>query len=147
MKARTEKGRILLLEDHAALANLRRDFLMGQGYEVVCCGIGEDARRLLESQPFHLLIADVLLTSDSRQVAVCGWEVAAFAKQRGVPVILSSGRLVRLGSRELRSRGIDYLCPKPCSLHQLLCLVENALRKSAASGIRRSGTQDSVRKP
>ena len=125
-KGRTGKGRILLLEDHMALASLRRDFLIGQGYEVTCSSTGEEASRLLESRSFHLLIADALLTADGQDTKKSGWDVAMIAKARGVPVILSSGWPVRLGAKELRNRGIDYLCPKPCSLHQLLGLIENA---------------------
>jgi CheY-like chemotaxis protein len=160
---RMEKGRILLLEDHIALASLRRDFLVGHGYEVVCSKSGEDALRLLESQPFQLLVADALLApaepgDGTRRCgapppqAVSGWEVAAVAKQRGVPVILSSGWPVRLGALELRNLGVDPLCPKPCSLDQLLHVMETALTQSAAAApqtrrSRKPGTKGSVRKP
>jgi DNA-binding NtrC family response regulator len=154
-KHSTKKGRILLLEDHAALAGLRRDFLAAEGYEVVCCRSGEDAMLRLESEEFQVLVADALLTpaerwnGAARRAAsaassaaasatrsgtlagmVSGFEVAGVAKRRGVPVILSSGWPVRMGTPELHNLGIDYLCPKPCSLHQLLYLVEDAVENA-----------------
>ena len=149
--------RILLVEDHHALATLRRAFLAEQGYEVVCAGNGDDARRLLQSQRFHLVVADAMLPPPGLSAAaslatLSGWEVAAAARRRGVPVILSSGWPVRLPGRQLQELGVDYLCPKPCSLNRLLHLVEAALKKPAAvpaseRPARKPGTKGSVRKP
>ena len=116
-------GRILLVEDHEALASIRRTFLAQEGYEVVCACDGQQARRLLATDTFHLVITDSALPDLS------GWEVASAAKKRGLPVILSSGWPVRISPGQLAARGVDFLCPKPSRLRQLLALVKKALSK------------------
>ena len=114
--------RILLVEDHAAINTLRSIFLRSEGYEVVCAHDGREAHRLLETEPFHIVVTDSALPQRS------GWEVASFANKLGLPVIMSSGWPVRMSAEEVSAWGVDYLCPKPCSLNQLLLLVERALR-------------------
>jgi len=124
------------VEDHQLLANLRRDFLCQQGFEVVCAGDGRQAKRLLKERTFDLVVTDSVLPQTS------GWELAGLAKRQGLPVILSSGWPVRLSREQVAARGVDMLCPKPSSLNQLLLSVHAMLQKMG-----RPGTKGSVRKP
>lgn len=124
--------RILLVDDHEALASVRRLFLIQEGYEVVCARSGPQALRLLATDIFHLVITDSVLPELS------GWEVASTAKRRGLPVILSSGWPVRMSVGQLAPRGVDFLCPKPCRLPQLLSIVKKALRQRTAKDDRTS---------
>ena len=122
-KKRGGPARILLVEDHEPLADMRRAFLTQQGYEVVCARDGQEGCRLLESEPFDLVVTDSALPKTS------GWEVATLAKRRHLPVILSSGWPVRLRPEQMAMRGVDFVAPKPCTLGRLLSLVETALEK------------------
>ena len=115
-------NRILLVEDHLALASLRSVFLAAQGYEVICAADGQQAQRLIESEPFNVVVTDSTLPIRS------GWEVAQFAKRKELPVILSSGWPVRMSPGQVAACGVDFLCPKPCSLDQLLSVIEKALK-------------------
>jgi len=124
------RKRLLLVEDHAALLSLRSIFLTSQGYHVVCAHDALQALSFLDTQLFHLVVTDAALPGPS------GWEVAAAARRRNVPVILSSGRPAGISAEEAVSRGVDFLCPKPCSLNQLQLLVEKALRQGLTSNIR-----------
>ncbi|MGH9786556.1 MAG: response regulator [Terriglobia bacterium] len=112
--------RILLVEDHRSLAALRCAVLRGQKYAVVLTADGREACRLLESEPFDLVITDSELPSGS------GWEVARAAKKRRLPVILSTGW--PLGSR--RSRDVDYVLAKPSTMTRFLTLIHTALQKT-----------------
>jgi len=51
-------NRILLVEDHLALASLRSVFLAAQGYEVICAADGQQAQHLIESEPFNVVVTD-----------------------------------------------------------------------------------------
>ena len=117
--------RILLVEDHAPLADLRRAYLEEAGFEVICARDGKQALRLLDAEVFQVVVTDATLPDAS------GWEVASVAKQRGLPVILSSGSPVRMRAAQARTRGVDFICPKPSSLAQLRSLIQAALRKSS----------------
>lgn len=111
--------RILLVEDHPTLAALRCAMLRKQKYAVVWTGDGQEACRLLETEPFNLVVTDSVLPSGS------GWEVARAAKKRGLPVILSTGWPL-----PPQARGVDYILRKPSSLSQFLGLIQRALGKA-----------------
>jgi DNA-binding response OmpR family regulator len=124
-KARSS-GRILLVDDQEALSSVLAAFLGQEGYEVVQATKGMQALRILSKDRFHLVV------TDSKLPDISGWEVAALAKERGLPVILSSGWPVRLDAGQLAAHGVDFLCPKPCSPRQLHSIIRKALRKGKA---------------
>ncbi|MBI4464459.1 MAG: response regulator [Acidobacteria bacterium] len=124
MQEKLKPPRILLVEDHQALATMRRAVLMQHGYEVVCAADGKEACRLLYQESFDLVVTDSELPRAS------GWEVASAAKKQNLPVILSSGWPIRLTRRQIATRGVDYIAPKPCTLERLLTLIETALVKN-----------------
>ncbi|HEY7679137.1 MAG TPA: response regulator [Terriglobia bacterium] len=107
--ARSEEGRvarILLVEGHAPLAAMRRAFLIQHGYEVVWARDGQEGCRLVQSEPFDLVVTDAELPKAS------GWEVAGLAKEHALPVILSSGWPLRLRREEVAARGVDLSISK-----------------------------------
>ena len=111
--------RILLVEDHEALALLRCAILRQQGYEIVSTADGHEACRLLEQESFDLVITDAELPAGS------GWEVATVAKKQHLPVILSTGWPLRAS----HSSDVDFVIAKPSSVSDFLALVRAALQK------------------
>ena len=103
---------------------MRSAVLTLHGYEVVCAADGKQACRLLDQQSFDLVV------TDSELPKVSGWQVATAAKKQHLPVILSSGWPVRLSPQQAATRGVDFVAPKPCTLQNLLTLIETALAKS-----------------
>ena len=116
--------RILLVEDHLRLATLRRAFLADQGYDVICVADGKEACQLLRRKRFDLVL------TDAKQPKGSGWEVAAAAKKKNLPVILSSGGSHRMSQEELARSNVDFVIPKPCSTGYLLAIIRDALKKS-----------------
>ena len=112
-------ARILLVEDHPALAALRCTILSRSGHEVVCTADGEEACRLLTREVIDLVVTDAVLPKGS------GVEVAITAKKYHLPVILSSG-----WPSEKAHQVADWVIPKPCSIPEFLRLVDSALKKS-----------------
>ena len=112
-------SRILLVEDHEALAVLRCAILRQQGYEIVSTADGHEACRLLEREPFDLVVTDAELSAGS------GREVATAAKKQGLPVILSTGWPLRA----LNLPEVDFVIAKPSSVAEFLSLVHSALKK------------------
>jgi DNA-binding response OmpR family regulator len=113
--------RILLVEDHQALAALRCAVLREQQYAVVLTRDGEEACRLLETEPFDLVVTDSELPSGS------GSEVARTAKKHRLPVILSTGWPLR----SLHSKDVDFVLTKPSSITRFLALIHTALQKAS----------------
>jgi two-component system phosphate regulon response regulator PhoB len=53
--------RILVVDDEEDIAELVRYNLTSEGYHVSCTGSGEDAIRLIRSEPFDLVVLDLML--------------------------------------------------------------------------------------
>ena len=116
-------ARILLVEDHEALAVLRCAILSREGHQIVLTGDGQKACRLLAQESFDLVVTDAELPTGS------GREVAMAAQKQHVPVILSTG----WPQHAAHSPGVDFLATKPSSVGEFLSLVHSALQKAKFS--------------
>jgi DNA-binding NtrC family response regulator len=113
---------ILIVEDEAVSALAIEQILLAHGYDV--CGIaatGHDARALARSARPALALIDVRLKD-----GVIG-HIAAhdIQTQLGIPVVLMSGHSDESCARQA---GVVGFLPKPFGDHQLLRLIDAALR-------------------
>ncbi|MDF0605898.1 response regulator [Neisseriaceae bacterium TC5R-5] len=118
--------RILLVEDHLALAESVSKALTQAGFVVDCMHNGQDADHVLYTQDYALLILDLALPK------LDGWEVLKRlrARRKTLPVMM----LTAHGSVEDRVRGLnmgadDYLS-KPFDLAELEARVRALIRRS-----------------
>ncbi|MCD8130200.1 MAG: response regulator transcription factor [Lachnospiraceae bacterium] len=115
--------RILIAEDEEPIANLIRMNLKKAGYSCVWAADGEEAANFLESEPFDLVLLDIMLPK------IDGYELIGYANSLSVPVIF----LTALGSTQQKVKGLklgaeDYLT-KPFEIAELLARVEVVLRR------------------
>jgi two-component system response regulator TctD len=120
--------RLLLVEDHAELAEWIGRALTQSGYAVDVLHAGDHADHALLTQPYDLVILDLTLPG------LDGLEVLRRMRERDatrlVPVIVLTAR----GSTEERVRGLnlgadDYL-PKPFELSELEARIKALLRRA-----------------
>ena len=79
--------RILIVEDEPLTAFDNENFLGDAGYEVAATVDDlDEALRVLEREVVHLILSDVRLRGDRT-----GIELAAAAKERGVPTLFATG--------------------------------------------------------
>jgi two-component system copper resistance phosphate regulon response regulator CusR len=116
---------ILVIEDESKLAAALREGLEEEHYEVSVAKSGEEGFYLLYSQPFDLVLLDVMLPGRS------GVEILSRLRRNGVtvPVLLLTAR----DSVEDRVNGLDagaddYLV-KPFAFPELLARVRALLRR------------------
>ena len=119
------KGRILIVEDEAHIAELVQDNLRDEGYDVDWAADGEDGLELLRGGSWDLVLLDVRLPG------IDGFEVCRRLRARGdtTPVLF----LTALRDTDSRVRGLeiggdDYL-PKPFHLAELLARIRGMLRR------------------
>jgi len=129
--------RVLLVEDQEPLAERLRDGLTESGYSVDSAGDGNEAVRLAESNPYDLLLLDVVTPGQD------GFAVISHLRSKDIltPAIFITGRDgVEDRVRGLDSGGDDYLI-KPFSLSELLARVRAVLRRQRppTQNIRRVG--------
>jgi DNA-binding response OmpR family regulator len=117
--------RILVVEDERKVAQAIREGLEGESCSVVLAHSGEDAFFLLNSDPFDLVVLDVMLPGRS------GIEIVSALRRRGlrVPVLLLTAK----DAIEDRVLGLDagaddYLV-KPFAFAELSARVRALLRR------------------
>ncbi|MFZ4546801.1 MAG: response regulator transcription factor [Bacteroidales bacterium] len=119
------KAKILLVEDDINLGDVLCDYLELQDYEVVKALNGEEGLRIFNTQPFDLLLLDVMLPLKD------GFTLATEIREinRQVPIIFLTAR----GQMEDRVAGYkagcdDYLT-KPFSSEELELRIGAILRR------------------
>jgi len=120
--------RILLADDEELIRDTVRDVLTGFGCEVHAVDDGEAAIRLLEAEPFDLVLSDIKMPNKN------GYEVFAAAKEADpkTPVILTTGFGYDPNHTIVRARreGLSAVLFKPFKVDQLLEEIRTALKSS-----------------
>ena len=120
----TAKANILIVDDEAnTLASLSRAFRLA-GHDAVVCDNAARALELARSQPFDLILSDVVMPRRD------GLGLLEDLKNSGVtaPVVMMSGQAhIEMAVRATRLGALDFL-EKPLSTEKLLVTLENALK-------------------
>ena len=122
-------ARVLIADDDAVVRDVVRRYLERDGLEVRVAGDGNEALRILGSEPIDVAVLDVMMPGPS------GLSLCRTLRQGGdytVPVIL----LTALGEEDDRIAGLeagadDYLT-KPFSPRELALRVRSVLRRAPA---------------
>jgi len=120
----SQKAHLLIVDDEAnTLASLSRAFRLA-GHEATVCDNAAKALDLARSQPFDLIISDVVMPNKD------GLALLEELKSQGIttPVVMMSGQAhIDMAVRATRLGALDFL-EKPISTEKLLLTVENALK-------------------
>lgn len=124
---KTERVRILLVEDEKHLAEGLLYNLSAEGYETVLARDGREGLQRFEESPWNLIVLDLMLP------VVDGFEVARQIRRKDprVPILMLTAR----AADEDRVKGLecgadDYLT-KPFHLQELLLRIKGMLRRSS----------------
>jgi len=118
------KANILIVDDEAStLASLSRAFRLA-GHEAVVCDNAARALELARSQPFDLILSDVVMPRRDGLALLEDLKTAGVA----APVVMMSGQAhIEMAVRATRLGALDFL-EKPLSTEKLLVTLENALK-------------------
>src|SRR5262249_37043860 len=121
------RARILLVEDETNLRRTLTDLLKSDGYTVESSGDGIEAQNMAMSQPYDLIILDIMLPSRN------GFDICRHLRKNGVntPILMLTAR-TELNNKVqgLKAGGDDYLT-KPFETPELQARVEALLRRAA----------------
>jgi two-component system response regulator BaeR len=124
----TAKGRILLIEDEVAIAEIVVDYLKRDGFEIEHRIDGGEVQSLVATGRFSLILLDVMLPGAD------GFELCRIIrKMSAIPIIMTTARVEeidRLIGLELGAD--DYIC-KPFSPREVVARVKAVLRRHAPS--------------
>ena len=119
---------ILVVDDEPIVREVVVRYLEREGYRTLEAGDGDDARRLVETQPPDLVVLDVMLPGTD------GLELCRWIRSRSeLPVIMLTARgeeADRVVGLEL---GADDYVTKPFSPRELAARVRTVLRRAGTS--------------
>ncbi|MDH3219784.1 MAG: response regulator transcription factor [Gammaproteobacteria bacterium] len=126
----TQKARILVVEDEAAIRSGLADVFVYHGYEVDTAADGNDGLRKALSGRFDLVLLDVMLPG------VDGFEICNRIRQqdRRQPVIMLTAKSSDEDIVQGLTLGADDYVAKPFSVTQLVLRVQAVLRRSGIAG-------------
>ncbi len=116
-------AKIMLADDELALRFLITETLAEEGYEVKEAEDGREAVRLLESEPFDVVILDYMMP-ELTGVEVCAWLRRTEGANREKPVILLTAKAQQKDRDQALEAGATEYMVKPFSPLQLLELVD-----------------------
>jgi DNA-binding response OmpR family regulator len=118
-------ARILLVDDEQSIQTLLSYPLQRDGYEVVAATDGQEALDRFASQPFDLVVLDVMLPR------VDGLEVCRRLRARSaVPIIMLTAKAEEIDKVVGLELGADDYITKPFSLREFSSRVKAALRRA-----------------
>jgi DNA-binding response OmpR family regulator len=120
-----KKAKLLLLEDDINLSETVEEYLVEQGYEVVCAYDGDTAEEKLFEATFDLLLLDVNVPG------VNGFELLKSARSQDVTVpaiFITSRNSIEDVETGFDSGADDYL-RKPYELRELLLRIQTILKR------------------
>src|SRR6201997_4802077 len=125
---------LLVVDDDERLRALLQRYLSSNGYRVSAAQGAAEARALMKSMEFDLLILDIMMPGES------GLELTqSVRKDSAVPILMLTARgdpADRIAGLEL---GADDYLPKPFEPRELLLRVNALLRRAAPTEAPRSG--------
>ena len=125
-----KKGRkILLVDDEAGFAELLRDLLEMDGYEVTVAGDGVDALQKLETLTPDVIISDIVMPKMN------GFEmfrqVKTAPKTSSIPFLFISGFQDQRVLEEARKIGVFGILQKPIDVEQIEYRLKELMKPRA----------------
>jgi DNA-binding response OmpR family regulator len=125
------KARILIVEDHPIIAELVEARLRIEGMDPIKCPGGEEALRVVGSQPLDAVILDIMMPD------VDGYEVLRQIRSRpatrSLPVIFLTAKSTPADVEKGLAMGANYYITKPFSGLDLVRKVRICLEERRAS--------------
>jgi two-component system, OmpR family, alkaline phosphatase synthesis response regulator PhoP len=124
-------ARLLLVEDEPGLQLAVSDRLIAEGYRVETAADGHTAVLRATSEPFDLIILDVMLPGRD------GFDVARTVRQQGVqtPILMLTARTQVVDRVVGLKLGADDYLTKPFEMIELMARLEALLRRAPATTI------------
>lgn len=140
MTTKSERPRVLLVDDYPDAREMYTEYLEFSGFEVVEAGNGQEAlQRAVDAAP------DIILMDLSLPV-MDGWEATrrlkADSRTASIPVVALTGHALAGISEGAKKAGCDAFVTKPCLPEDLVREIRKILNgppSSSTKKVRRSG--------
>jgi len=120
-------AKILIAEDSNTDMKFIESILIDKGHELVLAKDGEEAELRIKSQPFDIIILDVVMPKKNG-FQLCRW-IKKDEKLKKTPVIMVTSKNQEADKMWGRQQGADFYLIKPYEPTELLFAVNKALNR------------------
>lgn len=131
---KSNKGRILLVEDERALVDIYHDFLEMNGYDFLSTKNIDEALALTEFEQPDLVLLDIIIPKPENTIAEQGWEYLGAVKKnpktKDVPVVVFTNLDTprdRVKSKEMGAAA--YIFKRDCTPREVMEAVAEIIKK------------------
>lgn len=115
--------KILIVEDDVSIAELQKDYLELEGFEVKICNNGVEGLNALKTKEFDLLILDVMLPK------IDGFTILrSMQEDKEIPVLMVSAKKDDIDKIKGLSLGADDYITKPFNPGELVARVKSHIQ-------------------
>ena len=116
--------RILLIEDEKGIANIERDYLELEGFEVTIENNGKSGLQRAESENFDLIVLDLMLPD------IDGYEICRrLRKTTDIPILMVTARIEKIDKLRGLGLGADDYITKPFDPAELVARIKMHLSR------------------
>jgi DNA-binding response OmpR family regulator len=118
---------ILVIDDHANVRTLLKDYLAEHGYRVVTARDGAEALAVAHHERPDLILLDIMMPN------LDGLEfLKIYRKEHNAPIILLTARLAEADKVSGLELGADDYVTKPFGMQELVARIRAVLRRAAS---------------
>jgi DNA-binding response OmpR family regulator len=125
----TVAQRLLIVDDDPTLLRFFREYLDGEGFQVLTASSGEAALRAFYAERPHLVVVDVMMPG------MDGWELCARLREMSnTPIILLTARSAEADKLRGFRLGVDDYVTKPFSFAEMAARIRAVLARAPRGG-------------
>lgn len=131
---KSNKGRILFVEDERELVNIYHDFLESHGYDFLSTAKIDEALTLTEFEQPDLVLLDIIIPKPENTIAEQGWEyleaVKKNPKTKDIPIVVFTN-LDTLQDRDKSQRlgATAYIFKRDCAPREVMETIAEIIRR------------------
>lgn len=131
---KSDKGRILLVEDERQLVSIYHDFLESNGYDFLSTANIEEALAVTEFEQPDLVLLDIIIPKPENTIAEQGWEYLEAVKKnpntKDIPIaIFTNLNTHRDRVRSRKMGAAAYIFKRDCTPRQVMETIAGIIKK------------------
>ncbi len=131
---KSDKGRILLVEDERHLVDIYHDFLEMNGYDFLSTAKIDEALTLTEFEQPDLVLLDIIIPKPENTIAEQGWEyleaVKKNPKTKNIPIVVFTNLDTHRDRVKSEKMGaVAYIFKRDCTPREVMETIAKIIKK------------------
>lgn len=130
---KSDKGRILFVEDERDLVNIYHDFLESNGYDFLSTKNIEEALRITEFEQPDLVLLDIIIPKPENTIAEQGWDYLAAVKKnpktKNIPIVVFTNLDTPKDREKSKKMGAAaYIFKRDCTPREVMDAIAKIIK-------------------